>query len=190
MRIQRATHEPRFARNFRQRGKPLQQGNCFGSERRSYYVQSGSARSSWIGRLCCFVVRSTAISRHHCFRYGHISQPPNRHHISGRETLFQGVRRAYRETALRAKPHPAAIGRVAGCHTEAGGLLRIKALLGTDPVRKPSRAAKPASNSRLERRLAQTENLEPTEKHRVLQLIDAFIERGALKRKVQGKLAA
>lgn len=67
--------------------------------------------------------------------------------------------------------------------------ITIEALLGSEPVRKPTRAAKPA-NSRLQRRLAQIEKLEPTEKRQVLQLIDAFIERGALKRKAQGKATA
>lgn len=66
--------------------------------------------------------------------------------------------------------------------------ITIETLLGTEPVKKPARTAKPA-NSRLRRRLAQIENLESTEKRQVLQLIDAFIERGALKRKAQGKAA-
>jgi len=45
------------------------------------------------------------------------------------------------------------------------------------------------ANSRLQRRLAQIEQLGPTEKRQVLQLIDAFIERGQLKRKVAGQAA-
>ena len=40
-------------------------------------------------------------------------------------------------------------------------------------------------DSRL-RRLQQLENLEPTEKRQVLQVLDAFIERGQLKRKASG----
>jgi len=38
-------------------------------------------------------------------------------------------------------------------------------------------------NSRLQRRLQQIEQLDATEKRQVLQVIDAFIERGQLKRK-------
>lgn len=52
-------------------------------------------------------------------------------------------------------------------------------LLGVAPVK---RAAKPR-DSRLHRRLQQVEQLEPNEKRQVLQLLDAFIERGQLKRK-------
>ena len=37
----------------------------------------------------------------------------------------------------------------------------------------------------MQRRLQQIEKLDATEKRQVLQLIDAFIERGQLKRKVQ-----
>jgi transcriptional regulator with XRE-family HTH domain len=53
-------------------------------------------------------------------------------------------------------------------------------LLGASPVPK---AARP-KDSRLHRRLQQIEKLDPAEKRQVLQLIDAFIERGQLKRKV------
>lgn len=60
------------------------------------------------------------------------------------------------------------------------------ALLGAAPVK---RMPKPA-NSRLQRRLQQIEKLGTQEKRQVLQLIDAFIERGQLKRKAQGKQAA
>ena len=59
-------------------------------------------------------------------------------------------------------------------------------LLGAAPVRKPPKA----KDSRLQRRLAQIEKLEPTERRQVLQLIDAFIERGQLKRKVSAKQSA
>lgn len=59
----------------------------------------------------------------------------------------------------------------------------IEQLLSTEPVKKPARPAKPA-NSRLQRRLAQIEQLGPTEKRQVLQLIDAFIERGQLRKKI------
>lgn len=59
--------------------------------------------------------------------------------------------------------------------------LRISAdeLLGIAPIKK---ATKPGNN-RLQRRLQQIEQLDATEKRQVLQVIDAFIERGQLKRK-------
>ena len=52
-------------------------------------------------------------------------------------------------------------------------------LLGATRIKK---AAKPG-NIRLQRRLQQIESLEPSEKRQVLQVLDAFIERGQLKRK-------
>jgi transcriptional regulator with XRE-family HTH domain len=55
-------------------------------------------------------------------------------------------------------------------------------LLGSAPIKKVARPA----DSRLHRRLQQIESLEPTEKRQVLQLLDAFIERGKLKKKVSG----
>jgi hypothetical protein len=58
-------------------------------------------------------------------------------------------------------------------------------LLGTQPVRKPSKPV----NTRLHRRLQQIEQLDPTEKRQVLQLIDAFIERGQLKRRASTQTA-
>jgi transcriptional regulator with XRE-family HTH domain len=62
----------------------------------------------------------------------------------------------------------------------AGALhLTTDALLGATPIK---RAATPR-NSRLQRRLQQIERLEPAEKRQVLQVLDAFIERGQLKRK-------
>lgn len=62
--------------------------------------------------------------------------------------------------------------------------LKISAdeLLGIAPLRK---AAKPG-NIRLQRRLQQIEALGPTEKRQVLQVLDAFIERGKLKKKAAG----
>ena len=54
----------------------------------------------------------------------------------------------------------------------------------------PTRRTKKTSNTRIERRLAQIEKLEPTEKRQVLQVLDAFIERGQLKKKIQSKQAA
>jgi hypothetical protein len=52
-------------------------------------------------------------------------------------------------------------------------------------VRKPSKPV----NTRLHRRLQQIEQLDPTEKRQVLQLIDAFIERGQLKRRASTQTA-
>jgi transcriptional regulator with XRE-family HTH domain len=52
-------------------------------------------------------------------------------------------------------------------------------LLGAVPVKKTSAPR----NRRLHRRLEQIEKLAPTEKRQVLQVLDAFIERGKLKRK-------
>jgi transcriptional regulator with XRE-family HTH domain len=55
-------------------------------------------------------------------------------------------------------------------------------LLGTTTVKqRPARER----DSRLQRRLQQIEKLEANEKRQVLQLLDAFIERGQLKRKAQ-----
>ncbi len=56
----------------------------------------------------------------------------------------------------------------------------IEVLLGMPPVNKSSKV----SNSRLQRRLQQIEKMESKEKRQVLQLIDAFIEREQLKKKV------
>lgn len=55
-------------------------------------------------------------------------------------------------------------------------------LLGTTAIKqRPARER----DSRLQRRLQQIEKLEANEKRQVLQLLDAFIERGQLKRKAQ-----
>jgi transcriptional regulator with XRE-family HTH domain len=55
-------------------------------------------------------------------------------------------------------------------------------LLGTTAVKqRPTKER----DSRLQRRLQQIEKLEANEKRQVLQLLDAFIERGQLKRKAQ-----
>lgn len=62
----------------------------------------------------------------------------------------------------------------------------IDELLGTEPLRK---RAKP-KNSRLQRRLQQIEKLEASEKRQILQILDAFIERGQLKRRHQNKQTA
>lgn len=48
----------------------------------------------------------------------------------------------------------------------------------------PRRLVKQDGDSRLRRRLLAIEKLDGTEKRQVLQLLDAFIERGQLKRKV------
>ena len=66
------------------------------------------------------------------------------------------------------------------------------ALLGLAPPAKTAKAARAArpANVRLQRRLQQIETLAPTEKRQVLQLIDAFIERGQLKRKIGLRHAA
>ena len=45
-------------------------------------------------------------------------------------------------------------------------------------------------STRLQRRLQQIEKLDAQERRQILQVIDAFIERGQLKRKAQGKQAA
>jgi len=59
-------------------------------------------------------------------------------------------------------------------------------LLGLAPVKRAPRE----KDSRLRRRLQQLEKLDAAEKRQILQVIDAFIERGLLKRKAQGKAAA
>ncbi|MCC7487871.1 MAG: helix-turn-helix transcriptional regulator [Burkholderiales bacterium] len=56
------------------------------------------------------------------------------------------------------------------------------------PAAKP-RLAKQEGDSRLRRRLLQIEKLDVAEKRQVLQLLDAFIERGQLKRKIESRTA-
>jgi transcriptional regulator with XRE-family HTH domain len=58
-------------------------------------------------------------------------------------------------------------------------------LLGLAPVKRAPRA----KDNRLHRRLQQLEKLPPQEKRQALQLLDAFIERGQLKRKTSGQMA-
>lgn len=53
-------------------------------------------------------------------------------------------------------------------------------LLGAAPIKKQTKPG----NSRLLRRLQQIEQLDASDKRQVLQVIDAFIERGKLKKKV------
>ena len=57
----------------------------------------------------------------------------------------------------------------------------VDALLGVETSKRRAKA----TDTRMQRRLQQIEKLDATEKRQVLQLIDAFIERGQLKRKVQ-----
>lgn len=64
----------------------------------------------------------------------------------------------------------------------------IDDLYGRAPARK--RLAKQEGDSRLRRRLLAIEKLEPNEKRQVLQLLDAFIERGQLKRKASDRASA
>lgn len=60
-------------------------------------------------------------------------------------------------------------------------------LLGTTAVRQRTSLGR---DSRLQRRLQQIEKLDAADKRQVLQLIDAFIERGHLKRKVHQRETA
>jgi transcriptional regulator with XRE-family HTH domain len=55
----------------------------------------------------------------------------------------------------------------------------VDTLLGVETSKRRAKA----TDTRLHRRLQQIEGLEPAEKRQVLQLLDAFIERGQLKRK-------
>jgi len=66
--------------------------------------------------------------------------------------------------------------------------LSTDALLGLAPIvaAKRPRAARQA-DSRLVRRLQAIEKLEPADKRQVLQVLDAFIERGQLKRKMDAR---
>jgi transcriptional regulator with XRE-family HTH domain len=61
----------------------------------------------------------------------------------------------------------------------------IDALLG---VENSSRRAK-ATDTRMQRRLQRIEKLPPAERRQILQMLDALIERGELKRKVQANAA-
>ena len=59
----------------------------------------------------------------------------------------------------------------------------VETLLGVEVSK---RKAKPA-DTRLHRRLQQLDQLDPNEKRQALQLLDAFIERGKLKKKAAGR---
>jgi len=61
----------------------------------------------------------------------------------------------------------------------------VDTLLGVDTAK---RRTKP-TDTRMQRRLQQIEKLPPEERRQVLQVIDAFIERGELKRKTNGQAA-
>jgi transcriptional regulator with XRE-family HTH domain len=61
----------------------------------------------------------------------------------------------------------------------------IDALYGREAPKR--RLAKQEGDSRLRRRLLAIEKLDAADKRQVLQLIDAFIERGQLKRKVESR---
>ena len=59
----------------------------------------------------------------------------------------------------------------------------VDALLGVETSKRRAKA----SDTRLTRRLQEIDKLAPTEKRQILQIIDTFIERGQLKRKVGNK---
>lgn len=61
----------------------------------------------------------------------------------------------------------------------------IDALFGLDTQKR--RLVKQDGDSRLRRRLLAIEKLEAADKRQVLQLLDAFIERGQLKRKMENR---
>ena len=61
----------------------------------------------------------------------------------------------------------------------------VDALLGSETAKRRSKA----TDTRLQRRLQQLEKLDAGERRQVLQVLDAFIERGQLKRRAQGKAA-
>lgn len=55
----------------------------------------------------------------------------------------------------------------------------VEALLGTETAKRRTKAV----DTRMQRRLQQIANLPPEERRQILQLVDAFIERGQLKRR-------
>ena len=59
----------------------------------------------------------------------------------------------------------------------------MEALLGVETAKRRAKA----TDTRMQRRLQQIEKLDAAEKRQILQLIDAFIERGQLRRKAQNK---
>ncbi len=66
--------------------------------------------------------------------------------------------------------------------TEGARLARVR-----EQVVVAAGVAVKVGNSRLERRIQQIEKLDASDKRQVLQLIDAFIERGQLKRNARSK---
>jgi hypothetical protein len=61
----------------------------------------------------------------------------------------------------------------------------VDALLGVETAK---RRAKP-TDTRMQRRLQQLEKLPPEERRQILQVLDAFIERGQLKKKAEKQAA-
>jgi predicted trehalose synthase len=57
--------------------------------------------------------------------------------------------------------------------------ISVEALLGTETAKRRTKAV----DTRMQRRLQQIANLPPEERRQILQLVDAFIERGQLKRR-------
>jgi hypothetical protein len=57
----------------------------------------------------------------------------------------------------------------------------VEALLGVETAKRLTKA----TDTRMQRRFQQIDKLDAADKRQVLQLIDAFIERGQLKRKAQ-----
>lgn len=62
----------------------------------------------------------------------------------------------------------------------------VEALLGTETAK---RKTKPA-DTRMQRRLQQIASLPPEERRQIMQLVDAFIERGQLKRRASNSNAS
>jgi hypothetical protein len=61
--------------------------------------------------------------------------------------------------------------------------ISVEALLGTETAKRRAKAV----DTRMQRRLQQIANLPPEERRQILQLVDAFIERGQLRhRSTQG----
>lgn len=74
-------------------------------------------------------------------------------------------------TAFPPATHLPALARVLG--------VSVEALLGTETTKRRAKAI----DTRMQRRLQQIANLPPEERRQILQLVDAFIERGQLKRR-------
>jgi transcriptional regulator with XRE-family HTH domain len=61
----------------------------------------------------------------------------------------------------------------------------VDALLGTETAKRKGKAV----DTRMQRRLQQIASLPPEERRQILQLVDAFIERGQLKRRASSQAA-